>query len=154
MCSARRAGRSGIPLERFDEEFQEFLDEKFPIGAMCAVITLGGGHLDATTQIATGRLLCSGVEQDDSGRSWYQLTIDSSGSISDEPEVQRLWVTAPRQHGDSGVLWESDVRTDEATECILRLNADPPEQWRPTSEMREAVTQAYAAHWPATARSR
>jgi hypothetical protein len=137
-------------VERSRREFQEFLDETFPIGAMCAVITLGGGHMDATTQIATGRLLCSDVEHDGSGRSWYQLTIDSSGSINEGTRVQRLWVTTPRQHGGSGALWESDVRTDEATKCILRLNADPPEQWRPTSEMREAVTQAYAAHWPAT----
>lgn len=139
---------------RSRREFQEFLDETFPIGATCAVITLGVGHLDATIQIATGRLLCSGVEQDDSGRWWYQMTIDSRGSIGDEPEVQKLWVTAPRQHGGSGVLWESEVRTDEATRCALRLNADPPEQWRPTMEMREAVTQAYGAQWPATARSR
>ena len=135
---------------RSRREFQEFLDEKFPIGAMCAVITLGGGHLDATTQIATGRLLCSGVEQDDSGRSWYQLTIDSSGSISDEPEVQRLWVSALRPHRSGGALWETEVRTDDGHKCTLRLNSSPPEQWRPTLQMREAVTQIYAAHWPAT----
>jgi len=139
---------------RSRREFQEFLDERFPIGAMCAVITLGGGHLNSTTQIATGRLLCSGVEQDDGGQSWYQLTIDSSGSISDEPRVQRLWVTALRPQGSSDELWESEVRTDEATRCILRLNSAPPEPWRPTSEMRDAVTQAYAAHWPATPGSR
>ena len=70
-------------------EFQEFLDQMFPIGAMCAVITLGGGHLDATSQIATGRLLCSGFEQDETGRSWYQLTIDSRGGIGDDPRSRR-----------------------------------------------------------------
>ena len=146
--------QQAIAVECSRREFQEFLDEKFPTGAMCAVITLGSGHLDATTPIATGRLLCSGVDQDDSGRSWYQLTIDSRGSIGDEPEVQKLWVTAPRQHGGSGGLWESEVRTDEAARCILRLNADPPQRWRPTLEMREAVTEIYAAHWPSTAGSR
>lgn len=142
---------NAVELSR--REFQEFLDENFPIGAMCAVITLGGGHMDAATQIATGRLLCSNIEQDDSGRSWYQLTIDSTGSISDEPQVQRLWVTALRPHRSSVGLWESDVRTDDATKCVLRLNSAPPKPWRPTREMRDAVTEAYAAHWPDRASS-
>lgn len=135
------------------EQFQEFLDEKFPIGAMCAVITKDGGHLDATTEITTGRLLCSGVDQDESRQRWYELVIDSRGSIGGEPEVLKLWARAPRQHGGSGDLWESDVRTDTAARCILRLNADPPQRWRPTLRMREAVTELYAEDLPSPARS-
>ena len=134
------------------EEFQEFLDETFPIGAVCAVIGLGGGHLDAATQIATGRLLCSGVEEDEARRRWYELVIDSRGFTGGEADRLKLWVSPPTRHESNKHLWEADVRTDESDHCTLRLNADPPEPWRPTVRMREAVTKAYAKCWPTKSR--
>lgn len=132
--------------------FQEFLDERFPIGAMCAVLTRTRNHLDERASVATGRLVGGAVEQDDSGRWWHELVIDSRGSEVSEAQVVELWVSMPRRHGDGANLWESEVRTDGG-EGILRLNADPPEPWRPTAQMRKEVTEAYAHHWPVPERS-
>lgn len=132
--------------------FQEFLDERFPIGAMCAVLTRTKSHLDETASVATGRLVGGAVEQDDSGRWWHELVIDSRGSEVGEAEIVKLWVSMPRPHGGGANLWESEVRTVSG-EGILRLNAEPPEPWRPTVQMREEVTEAYAEHWSVPERS-
>jgi len=149
---ARDSGLIGGSSRR--AEFQEFLDDQFPLGAMCAVITLARGHIEATTQIATGRLLCGSVEEDDGGRLWFEVVIDSRGSASGNHEVVTLWVRAPRQLGSGGDLWEADVKGDAGANCLLRLNADPPDSWRPTPEMRTAVTEFYAGYWPTTTQSR
>ena len=129
--------------------FQGFLDDQFPIGAMCAVISTKDGRLDATSPVATGRLLCSAVNRDESGQWWHELVIDPRGSVDGEVEPLSLWVSAPRRHEGIGRLWECEVRMNGTASCSLRLNADPPEPWRPTLQMREAVTKAYAEHWPA-----
>lgn len=128
--------------------FQEFLDERFPIGAMCAVFSRKNSHLDATASVATGRLVGGAVDRDDRGRWWHELVIDSRGSEVDDPEVVKLWVSMPKPHGGGADLWESEVRTGRGIDGILRLNADPPEPWRPTAQMRKEVTEAYAEHWP------
>ena len=132
------------------DEFQEFLDKQFPIGAMCAVI-VADSLLESASPIATGRLLCSGVEVGETGRAWYELVIDGRGDLDGESEVITLWASAPRQHRSNSNLWESDLRSRESSHSILRLNADPPERWRPTPTMRKAVTDAYANRWTATA---
>lgn len=136
------------------EAFQEFLDDQFPIGAVCAVIATEDGHLDATTEIATGRLVCGDVEKDDRGAWWHRLVIDSRGATTGEIEVLELWVRAPIRYKGSADLWESEVRTDQADQCKLRLNADPPEPWRPTLRMRKAVTDAYEVPRPSLVRRR
>ena len=140
-----------IELERV--AFQEFLDDRFPIGAMCAVFSRTTSHLDATTSVATGRLVGGAVERDASGRWWHELVIDSRGSEMGEAEVVKLWVSEPEPHGGGADLWESEVRPGSGVDGILRLNADPPEPWRPTRQMRQEVTKAYAQQWPVPEKS-
>ena len=127
-------------------EFQAFLDTEFPIGAMCALISRRSGRLEAMTQQVTGRLLCRSIEPAEDGQTWYELVIDPRDGTGVAPEPLILWVKAPERHGRAGDLWESEVRTDDADDWVLRLNADPPQQWRPTSKMRAAVTAAYPEH--------
>ena len=133
--------------------FQEFLDDRFPIGAMCAVFRRKNRHLDAAASIATGRLVGGAVERDERGRWWHELIIDSRGSETGEVEVVKLWVSVPQPLGGGADLWESEVRTGGDVDDTLRLNADPPEPWRPTMQMRKEVTEAYAEHWPVPEKS-
>lgn len=142
---------AGFELRR--AAFQEFLDDRFPIGAMCAVFNRTENHLDATASVATGRLVSGAVERDDSGRWWHELVIDSRGSEMGEAEVVKLWVSVPELHGGGAGLWESEVRPGSGFDGILRLNADPPDPWRPTLQMRKEVTEAYAEHWPVPEKS-
>lgn len=135
------------------QAFQDFLDDHFPIGAICAVITSKDSHLDSTAEAASGRLLCSGVERDDTEQWWHELVIDSRGSEDGETEILKVWVREPRRHRGGAHLWEAEVRTGGAGRGTLRLNADPPQPWRPTLRMRKAVTAAYAERWPATVSS-
>lgn len=153
----RTQDQDPTPVRSRREEFQGFLDEKFPIGAMCAVIATDN-LLDSANPIATGRLLCSAVEDDEFGRPWYELVIDARGDTRPdavrEPEPLRLWTRAPQQHRSNPNLWEAEVQTQKSAPSALRLNADPPEPWRPTATMRKAVDEAYAAEWAPAAATR
>lgn len=139
---------SAADFELKRAEFQRFLDNRFPIGAMCAILPRTKSHLDATASVATGRLVSGAAERDARGRWWHELVIDSRGNQGGEAEVVALWVSVPQPLAGGASLWESEVRPDSGVAGILRLNADPPEPWRPTVKMREEVTEAYADHWP------
>jgi len=153
QSSIESADSSFSDFELKRAAFQEFLDDRFPIGAMCAVFSRTTSHLDATTSVATGRLVGGAVERDASGRWWHELVIDSRGSEMGEAEVVKLWVSEPEPHGGGADLWESEVRPGSGVDGILRLNADPPEPWRPTRQMRQEVTKAYAQQWPVPEKS-
>jgi hypothetical protein len=137
------AGSSGADPDR--RRLQEILDREFPEGALCAVMTRVGGRIEEDESCATGRLVCEGAERNPDG-VWYRITIDPRRSVDEESEVIQLWTGEPHRCHDSKHLWEADVRTPEDTTSILRLNASPPEPWRPSIEMRSAVTERYAGY--------
>jgi hypothetical protein len=124
--------------------FQLFLDEYFPIGATCAVIGLGTGHLDGVSATTTGRLVCADSEEDQQKRRWYKIVIDPQGSDDVSAKVVQLWIRRPQPLAGIEGLWQAEVRSEETAERILRLNAEPPSESRPTPAMRAAVTDAYS----------
>jgi hypothetical protein len=125
-------------------KFQTLLDELFPIGATCAVIRLGPGHLDGVSPTTTGRLVCVDSEEDERKRWWYQVVIDPQGGVDLDADVVTLWIGRPQPLESVESLWQAEIRTDEISAQILRLNAEPPSQSRPTPSMRAAVTDAYS----------
>lgn len=122
---------------------QALLDREFPEGALCAVMTREGGRIEETESCATGRLVCERSEHGEDG-VWYRITIDPRRSVGEEPEVIQLWIGEPQRCQGSKHLWEANIKTLGDTTAILRLNASPPEPWRPSMEMRRAVTERYA----------
>ena len=119
--------------DRFDG--QTLLDELFPIGATCAVIRLGPGHLDDVSPTTTARLVCTDSEEDQQKRRWYHLVIDPRGGVDLDADVVTLWIGRPQQLESIESLWQAEVRSDEMSAQILRLNAEPPSPSRPTSAM-------------------
>ena len=127
------------------EAFQAFLDDHFPRGAMCVTLGFGERLSGSADPVATGRLICTSATQDDHGRWWYQLVIDPRRSLHEDVEALSLWVGQPTQKRETADLWESDVRSDSARPRVLRLNANPPEHWRPTKRMWQVVSETYTS---------
>lgn len=123
---------------------QKLLDREFPDGALAALVIRDRGRIESGESRVTGRLVCERSESDESGTWWHCIVIDPSTCVADDPDVVRLWAGTPHRCHDSRHLWEAEVRTSERTTAVLRLNGNPPEQWRPTEEMRRAVTERYA----------
>lgn len=125
------------------EAFQTLLDDLFPLGAMC--VTLGAGErlAESGDPLATGRLICTGATHEGS-QWWYQLIIDPRRTLGEDTEALSVWVTKLKQLQDAPGLWEADVKCEPGRRQVLRLNGSPPERWRPTNQMRRAVSQAYA----------
>ena len=117
-------------------KFQTLLDELFPIGATCAVIRLGPGHLDDVSPTTTGRLVCVDSEEDERKRRWYQIVIDPRGASDLDADVVTLWIGRPQPLESIESLWQAEIRSDEMSAQILRLNAEPPTPSRPTPAMR------------------
>ncbi|MFC2177378.1 hypothetical protein ACFLRH_03060 [Actinomycetota bacterium] len=124
------------------QTFQRFLDNTFPVGALCAVIRSGDLAGDTTQIVSTGRVLCTGARR--SGQDWeHELLIDPKGSGDALAESLQLWVRGLRQAPESPKLWECVIDRTASDEVLFRLNADPPSSWRPSSQMREAVSLAH-----------
>jgi hypothetical protein len=139
-------GTAPIPSDAEAERglMQDLLDREFPGGAMAALVRRDGGRIEPGRTCATGRLICERSELDGAGTWWFSIVIDPRRSRKEQPDALRLWVSAPHRCDDSTNLWEARVRTGDDAISVLRLNASPPAQWRPTQEMRCAVTEAYA----------
>lgn len=132
-----------LPRATREHAMQELLDREFPRGALCVVMHMANGRIAATQSCPTGRLVCDRCEQDDTG-VWYHVIIDPRENIDDDSDTIRLWVDTPHRHHASQSLWEANVRAPTGNTAVLRLNAEPPEQWRPTPTMRRAVSARYA----------
>lgn len=131
--------------------FQDFLDISFPIGAMCAVIR-GESGLDEALPVATGRLVCAAVG-DAGGQHWHEIVIDPvGGGDTGDAEAICVRVGMPVRHRASTDLWEASV-FDETPGCTIRMNANPPQAFRPTPAMRAAVAERYAHLLPTTVSS-
>lgn len=137
-----------MTLPRSDEgpertAFQTFLDDEFPAGAICALVSDRGRPTDATDPLVTGRLLCAAVDRGPDGRWWHELIIDPRRAVEDDVEPTTVWVGPLTRHTGGSGLWEAEVRPASGNRMLLRLNADPPRPWRPTPRMRRAVTEAH-----------
>lgn len=144
MSRSNGQGRRPTAVECKEREtFQAFLDDHFPLGAMCATFVAGERLIGSSESLATGRLICTDAKEDDRGRWWYELIIDPRRRLDEDVDALILWVGKPRQRRDAPDLWESDVRSDPAAPLVLRLNAKPPERWRPTRRMWQVVSQTY-----------
>jgi len=126
-----------------EHEMQELFDREFPRGALCVVMHMANGRIAATQSCPTGRLVCDKYEQDEDG-VWYHVIIDPRERVDEDADTIRLWVGAPHRHQDSQSLWEATVRAPTGNTAVLRLNADPPERWRPDPAMRRAASARYA----------
>ena len=135
------AGADQADLER--RRLQETLDREFPAGAMCAVVVTEHGRIEPGPTCATGRLVCEDAERKNDGKWWFSIAIDPRLSAEEDSDVLRLWTERPHPH-EGTHLWEAAVLTGGNTKSVLRLNGDPPAQWRPTEEMRLAITAVYA----------
>ncbi|MCB2223692.1 MAG: hypothetical protein KQH83_05895 [Actinobacteria bacterium] len=124
-------------------EFQVLLDRHFPRGAVCALLPVQDGRVQAAGWVeATGRLFCSGTRR--SRDEWeYEVLIDTrTGEVP--AEELRVWIGALRPHPTVGGLWEAGVCVD-GKERMLRLNAAAPQAAMPGRAGRDAVTRAHEA---------
>ena len=128
--------------------YQIELDERFPVGGICAVLRRKGHRLDpAGLIISTGRLLCSDARREDGNGTWqHQVLIDSR--LSDNPiaDPVHVWIGPFTPHPEAKGLWEADIFGDPGESKVLRVNAEPPSDIRPTRRMRRAVTRAHEDH--------
>lgn len=144
MTIQQETPQSSQPLDIGERNsFQAFLDETFPIGATCAVLSLDIGHLGEASPTTTGRLVCTETEEDRRGTVKYRIVIDPRDGHDSAPTTVAMWIDHPRPHEGSDHLWQATVQSDEPSDRVLRLNAEPRGEWRPTPAMRSAVTAAY-----------
>lgn len=125
-------------------ELQHELDRTFPHGAVCAILPVHGGRIQAAGRVeTTGRLFCSDARSTASG--WeYELLIDTR-TRTDRPATElRIWIGPPVPHRSVGGLWEAAIREGD-DEQILRLNAAAPAAAMPRPAERAAVTRAHEA---------
>jgi hypothetical protein len=132
-----------LPGTAQDFDMQALLDREFPKGALCVVMHKANDRIAATQSCLTGRLVCDRFEKDE-GSVWYHLIIDPRERVDGDSDTIQLWIDTPHRHHDSQSLWEANVRAPRGDAAVLRLNTEPPEQWRPTAKMRSAVSERYA----------
>ena len=141
---SEKPAQTGLRASTQDHDrLQAVLDRVFPHGALCAVIPTDLGRIDEAKSCVTGRLVCDRSERS-KDRVWYRMTIDPRRTVDENTDVIQLWTGEPQRRPEGKDLWEADVRTEDGATSILRLNASPPEQWRPSAAMRQAVTERYA----------
>lgn len=121
--------------------YQEMLDDLFPIGGLCVTFTEDGDRLRPTgVDVATGRLVCTNAKKDGRGRWWYEVLLDPRRTVDEDSNSLVLWVSTLTQHPSIPDLWEGKVHPADERYDRLRVLAEPEAPWRPTQEMRLAVT--------------
>jgi len=122
--------------------FQHDLDLRFPQGAVCAILPVRDGRLQAAGRVeTTGRLLCTGARLTDAG--WEHEILIDTRIRADRPATElRLWIGPLVRHDRVAGLWQAEVR-DGGDERILRLNSAAPPSAMPRPAGRTAVTRAH-----------
>ncbi len=123
-------------------KFQHELDRSFPQGAVCAILPVRGGRLQAAGRVeTTGRLFCSAARR--AGGGWeYEILIDTRTRADRPADELRLWIGSLVRHDRVDGLWEAAVSGGDE-EQVLRLNAAAPPAAMPKPAWRTAVTRAH-----------
>ncbi len=131
--------------------FQRLLDDRFPIGGLCATFFEQEGRLRPTgVEVATGRLLCVAVKRAKGGGWWHQVLTDPRRDVDEPVTAMVLWIGDLERHDVLPGLWAARIQSSGEARS-LRIHADPDPPMRPTRRMRQAVTEAHRAEIPGAA---